>query len=348
MIEQYKATGARARTVHELQMLRDASAKQVTAKTDVKAAADAASADQPQVTLGAKHEYKPIPPPDSVKQAQILDGFREYALNYTKNMPNFICLEVMDRFVYVPQVDREMKIDRLEAQLSYTEGHEQYHMLAQNGKELFSDMDKVQGGSVSSGEFASMMSKIFEPQSEAEFEWYRWGTLRGQRVAEYSYHIDSGHSVFTIRFDNSQRIVTAYKGVIEGDAITGIIYRITFEAVDVPAGFPVREATEILDYGEVQISGNPFILPINAKLNMMARTERGEQKTHNEIGFKLYRKFGTDSTFTPGEIIDAEGTPSPGGEIEGPPPVMLPPPAATPRPPANPSSTANPAQPQPR
>jgi hypothetical protein len=353
MIEQYMAMGAGARTVHELQVLRDATAKQFPAKTEA-TTAGAASADQPQMTLGAKHEYKPIPPPDSVKQAQILDLFREYALNYTKNMPNFICLEVMDRFVYVPRVDREMKIDRLEAQLSYTEGHEQYHMLAQNGKELFSDMDKIQGGSVSSGEFASMMSEIFEPRSEASFEWLKWGTLRGQRVAEYNYHIDSGHSVFTIRFDNSQRIVTAYKGVVEGDPDTGIIYRITFEAVDIPAGFPVREATDILDYGEVQISGNPFILPINAKLNMMARTEHGEQKTHNEIGFKLYRKFGTDSTFTPGEIIDAEGTPSPGGEVEGPPPVMLPPPAATPapattpRPPADPTATANPAQPQPR
>src|SRR5580658_5899194 len=59
MIEQYKAMGAGARTVHELQVLRDAGAKQATAKTDATTvSADAASADQPQATLGAKHEYK--------------------------------------------------------------------------------------------------------------------------------------------------------------------------------------------------------------------------------------------------------------------------------------------------
>lgn len=175
MIEQYMAMGAGERTIRELQALRDATAKQFPAKT---AAGSGDSADQPAITLGTQHVYKPIPPPDSVKQAQILDLFREYALNYTKNMPNFICLEVMDRFVYVKQVDREMKIDRLEAQLSYTDGQEHYKMLAQNGKELFSDMDKVQGGSVSSGEFASMMSKIFEPQSEAAFEWDHWEAPR--------------------------------------------------------------------------------------------------------------------------------------------------------------------------
>src|SRR5580658_1637233 len=354
MIEQYMAMGAGAKTVHELQVLRDATAKQFPTKTEAAAvSAGGASPDQPQMTLGAKHEYKPIPPPDSVKQAQILDLFREYALNYTKNMPNFICLEVMDRFVYVPRVDREMRIDRLEAQLSYTEGQEHYHMLAQNGKETFSDMDKIQGGSVSSGEFASMMSKIFEPQSEADFEWDHWGTLRDQRVAVYRYHIDSGHSVFTISFDNSQRIVTAYKGLIYGDPITGIITRITFEAVDIPTGFPVRAATDVLDYGEVQISGNPFILPLKADLKMMAQVPRGEQKNHNEIGFKLYRKFGADSTISFGDLKDAEGTPLPGGEIEGPPPVMMPPPATTPppatspRPPADPA-TATPSQPPPR
>ena len=87
---------------------------------------------------------------------------------------------------------------------------------------------------------------------------------------------------------------------------------------------------------------------------MMAQVPRGEQKNHNEIGFKLYRKFGTDETITYGEIKDAEGTPAPGGEIEGPPPVMIPPPASTPppattpRPPADPAATSNPSQPPPR
>jgi hypothetical protein len=356
MIEQYMAMGAGARTIHELQNLRDATAKQFPAKTDAAAGSGGTtSGDQPQLTLGTKHEYKPIPPPDSVKQAQILDLFREYALNYTKNMPNFICLEVMDRFVYVKQVDRDMRIDRLEAQLSYTDGQEHYKMLAQNGKEIFSDMDKIQGGSVSSGEFASMMSKIFEPQSEADFEWDHWGTLRGQRMAVFRYHIDSGHSVFTISFDTTQRIVTAYKGLIYGDPDTGIITRITFEAVDIPVGFPVRAATDILDYGEVQISGNPFILPLNAKLNMTALTPQGEQKNHNEIGFKLYRKFGVDSTITFGDLKDAEGATSPGGETEGPPPTTGPPPAANPKPPpsnppppADPTPTTNPPPPPPR
>src|SRR5271155_859591 len=35
----------------------------------------------------------PRPAPDSVEQARILDAARDYALNYTKELPNFLCLE---------------------------------------------------------------------------------------------------------------------------------------------------------------------------------------------------------------------------------------------------------------
>ncbi len=291
MIEQFMAMGAGARTIHELQVLRDKTA-------NLKPKMAPPSQDTPAaMSLGTQHEYKPIPPPDSVKQAQILDLMREYALNYTKSLPNFLCLQVTDRFVYVPRYGRDIKIDKLVAQVAYNEGHETYKQVSRNGQYQFGDENKLGGGgSVSSGEFGSLLSKVFEPASEAQFEWARWGTLRGKRVAVYSYYIDSGHSSFTISYNNEQHIVTAYRGEVMGDPDTGEITRVKFEAVDIPAGFPVKEAVDILDYGEVQISGNPYICPLKADLRMLARSEHGEQKTHNEINFKLYQKFGTEST----------------------------------------------------
>src|SRR5580700_6828074 len=51
MIEQYMAMGAGARTVHELQVLRDTTAKQFPTKTEAAAvSAGGAGADQPQMT----------------------------------------------------------------------------------------------------------------------------------------------------------------------------------------------------------------------------------------------------------------------------------------------------------
>jgi hypothetical protein len=147
------------------------------------------------------------------------------------------------------------------------------------------------GGAVSVGEFGSLMKGIFDPRSEAEFGWDHWGTLRGKRAAVFNYSIDSGHSSYSIEYNREQRIITAYKGLVYADEETGIISRITFIAVDIPKSFPVNEATEILDYDDVDISGQKYTCPLKADLRMRA----GREKTKNEIEFRLYRKFGTES-----------------------------------------------------
>lgn len=332
MIEQFMAMGAGARTIHELQVLRD---KTANLKPKMAPPTQDPSAS---MTLGAKHEYKPIPPPDSVTQAKILDLMREYALNYTKSLPNFLCLQITDRYVYVARAGRDIKIDKLVQQVAYHDGHETYKKVSTNGQYQFGDENKLaSGGSMSSGEFGSLMSKVFEPSSDAQFEWARWGTLRGKRVAIFSYYIDSGHSSFSITYNNEQHIVTAYRGEVMGDADTGEITRVKFEAVDIPAGFPVKEAVDILDYGEVQISGNPYICPLKADLRMMSRDEHGEQKTHNEINFKLYQRFGADTVIhyetadvnTDNQPVEA-GT---NGTAIPPPPPAEPTPNPTPQPP---------------
>ena len=132
-------------------------------------------------------------------------------------------------------------------------------------------------------------------------------------------HIDSGHSSYSISYDNQQRIITAYQGEVFGDPDTGIVTRIKFEAVDIPSSFPVQEATDVLDYGEVEIGGNPYICPLKAELHMRA----GSQKTRNDIAFKLYKVFGADSVIKY-STEDLEDKNAPGGEDK--PATTIPPP----------------------
>jgi hypothetical protein len=168
-----------------------------------------------------------------------------------------------------------------------------------NGKLVDTTMEGVNsGGAISTGEFGSLMREIFEPKSAAEFGWDHWGTLRQRRMAVFNYFIDSGHSSWSISYEHGkpdeQRIVTAYKGLIYADPETGEIDRIKFEAVDIPKSFPVNDTTEILDYDLVDISGQKYVAPLMAKLLMHA----GRESAKNEIEFRNYRKFGTESSIT--------------------------------------------------
>ena len=64
------------------------------------------------------------------------------------------------------------------------------------------------------------------------------------------------------------------------------------EADDIPADFPIRSASETLDYDSIAISGVKFILPL--KVEMQMRDGRSAMK--NQAEFRLYNKFGADTS----------------------------------------------------
>jgi hypothetical protein len=299
-----EAQGAGPRTVQALQELRDETVAKKAPTQDVTyspaTAPDTTLSRGPGVARMGTTSGPVIPAPDSVRQQKIIELMKQYALSYTQNLPNFICVEVMRRYIDPNAGDHYRSLGNVLAKVSYNEGQENYQVYSVNGHYEDTTLDKAgaSGGAISSGEFGSLMREIFEPHSEAEFGWDHWATLRGRRMAVFNYMIDSGHSAWSITYSagpgDEQRIITAYKGLVYADENTGEITRIKFVAVDIPRTFPVSQATEILDYDQVQISGQPYICPLMATLNMTA----GREKTKNEIEFRDYRKYGVESGVT--------------------------------------------------
>ncbi len=298
-IQDLEAQGAGPKTSEALRLLQEQSAHLKPPSTSPTYSPgttpdnSASAAGQGSVRIGPKKEF---PPPSSVRQQEILDSVKQYALNYTQNLPNFICTQVTRRYVDFDHSNSYHIIDTAFTHLGYNDGHEDYRTYSVNGQLVDYGMEQLgkRGGLVSSGEFGSLMREIFEPQSQAEFGWDHWGTIRGKLMAVYNYFIDSGHSQYSISYENTQRIITAYKGLVYADQNTGVISRITFQAVDIPSSFPVKSAYEILDYDDMNINGQPYICPLAAKVWLVG----GGQKTKNEIEFRNYRKYGTESNIT--------------------------------------------------
>lgn len=310
-----EAQGAQPKTVQALQELRDQAASLKAPAQDATyspaTAPDPALTDSANTTTKLGVKAQPIPPPDSVRQQKILDQMKQYALSYTQNLPNFICVEVMRRYVDPNAGDHYRSIGNILAKVSYNQGRENYKVYSVNGQyqDISLEQAAATGGAVSNGEFGSMMREVFEDKSSAEFGWDHWATLRGRRMAVFNYFIDSGHSNYSIEYGagaSQQRIITAYKGTIYADENTGEIARIKFIAVDIPRSFPVSAVTEILDYDLVTISGQQYVCPLVAKLYMTA----GRDKTKNEIEFRDYRKFGTEFDIQY-DMAGAAATPAP-------------------------------------
>src|SRR6185437_16470400 len=153
-----------------------------------------------------------------------------------------------------------------------------------------------------SGEFGTMLREIFDPASQTEFQWERWGKLRDHIMHVFSFRILLENSQYRITAEDVKRTVTVgYHGLIYADRDSRAVMRITMEADDIPADFPIRSASETLDYDSIAISGEKFILPL--KVEMQMRDRKSAMK--NEAAFRLYNKFGAATTIQFGDAADA-------------------------------------------
>ena len=247
-------------------------------------------------------EPKPVlpPPPSSIEQAAIIDEVRGYALAYSKNLPDFICTQVTRRYAapapgtkYGGGAESQPSwraLDTLQIRLSYFEQKEDYKLILVNNTLTTQDY-KTLGGSTSTGDFGSLLRYIFEPQTQARFEWDHWATLRDRRTMAFAYHVLQANSDWHIDYDHRFDITPAYHGLVYVDKETHEVMRVTLAAQDIPASFPVKRAETILDYSYQDISGHTFLLPLKAQTIMAA----DEYMTRNDTEFRLYRKYSTSS-----------------------------------------------------
>jgi hypothetical protein len=274
LIVELKAAGAGPRTIEALEALREAS------KNLPAAPPPAAAPEQ-------------IPPPPASEWKKIIESVREYALSYTRQLPDFICTQVTRRYVDPSGLEFWQAQDTLTARLSYFEQKEDYKLVSINGRYTDLPYDRV-GGATSMGEFGSMMREIFDRKTGATFRWERWATLRGRRMHVFHYRVEQPNSQWWLIYENRDRYNPAYEGLIYVDRDTGVVARITLEAKDLPPGFPITAASTVLDYDLAEVGDRRYMLPLRAEVRM----RQGRMLSRNEVEFRMYRKFAADAVIT--------------------------------------------------
>lgn len=305
------------RTVEDLQG-RGAGPKTVAALSNL---ATASAALPPPGPKAAAPKPKPLPPPPSYEEQQkIIEEARQYALNYSKTLPDFICLQVTRRYVdphYKPGTEGSWAVsDRLAEKLTYFDQHEKYEAISHNDTSLYGKGAESIGGALSRGDFGTLLREIFEPKTSAEFHWERWSGFDTHWMHVYTYSIDQAHSNDTIDYNRgAARVTPAYHGEIFIEKGPNVVWRITVEP-EPPASFPIQNIHQVLDYRYTELSGQQFLLPKSGTVVM--RSDGIGSK--NEIDFRSYRKYSADTSITfedgddktpPDQAPDDKKTPQP-------------------------------------
>ncbi|HTS26779.1 MAG TPA: hypothetical protein VMH81_12965 [Bryobacteraceae bacterium] len=271
-VEELESDGAGPATVAELERLR------------------LASAALPKPATAPAFDSPPVPAPQ--EQSRIVEEARAIALTYTDSLPNFIAIESVRR--YTGDHGSWRLKDTLHIKLSYFEKAEDYAVMTVNGRPSNLAYEAI-GGTISEGEFGSMLREVFEPRSRAELHWDHWTRLRGRPAHVYSFRVRPEHSRYTMAYGNSSgrhTITAGQHGFVYVDAETRQIVRIASEADSIPEDFLVRSSATSLDYGFADVGGQRYLLPLRAEVHMTTPS----LDTRNEVEFQSYQKFAADSS----------------------------------------------------
>jgi hypothetical protein len=236
--------------------------------------------------------------PTDAEASALIEKARAGAMSYTASLPDFLCTQMVRRYQDPRGDNRWQRLDVLTVKLAFSDHHEDYKLIAIDGKQTTVDFMET-NGPTSKGEFGSLLLFLFHPKMEAEFHWKGWATVHKQRVAVFSYKVDQEHTQFHVSFgrtrggSSSNEVLAPYFGEVIVNPESGAVLRITQHAV-LPLAFPIRESSATVEYDYAEVGGQRYLLPLHAEVNMAA----GRYKTRNDVEFKDYRKFGSEAVIS--------------------------------------------------
>jgi hypothetical protein len=232
--------------------------------------------------------------PSDAEKKDVLRKTREWALDYVKSLPDFLCLEITDRSVdphYQPATDGSWSHqDKVIEKLTFFDHQEKYDLYMHNDTATVNKTSDSLGGARSTGEWASLLGELFEPSTDTSFRWVAWKRVRGKLVYEYQYQVDKENSHETISHANKEKIIAGFRGSVFIEKGANVVLRVTV-IPDIPPSFPVQDVSQIVDYDYQNIGTQQFLLPYKSTVTM----RDGQLGNKNDIQWRSYRKYSADT-----------------------------------------------------
>ena len=234
--------------------------------------------------------------PPEAEARELLERTRTVTLAAAEAMPDFMVKELVTRSTAQGKTQNWRVLDHLSFAVGYrANAGEEYRLLAVNGQppgERASTPEQI-GGSISAGEFVTMLARVFVGQSQASFRAIDTDTLRNRRAIVYEYNVAKQFAPLSIRF--GQRSTTAgSRGRVWIDRETNRVLRLEDIAVDVPTDFPITEVSWLVDYDWVTIAERQYLLPVQSDVVATYYISERTYQDRNEIRFRNYQKFGSE------------------------------------------------------
>jgi hypothetical protein len=253
---------------------------------------------------------------------QALAAVRQYALNYAKSLPDYTCTRVIQRrdspvaaiYASSPELFGQTPpgSDRrwtwvIEEELTVSAQRENYKVV-----KIDNDLPPraramllPEQSTISVTEFASVLERIFDPETAASIHFDRRDKLRSRPVQVFSFEVPRAHGERVFDRAVEHEVAVGYKGRLYADAETNAVLRVETSTSDFPSDSEFIGIDLALDYKPAKIGGREFALPYRFDVQWHrhlpnARTKVGPapQESSVEAEYKNYRAFSAQSDVT--------------------------------------------------
>jgi len=197
----------------------------------------------------------------------LLARIRSVVSGNLAHLPNFTCLQTIERSQRMPGAKRYRFLDNIRLEVALVEGKELY---AWPGSPKFEERelrDMVGGGAIGTGDFA-LHAKTIYLSDTARFTYQGTEELRGRKVHVFHYKVPMEASRYLMRIGKAEGPV-GYQGHVYNDAETLEIARIEMHIDEVPPYLPLKEGHKVLDYAPMEIGGVRHVLPTSMEMTLV-------------------------------------------------------------------------------
>jgi hypothetical protein len=220
-----------------------------------------------------------------------LSQIKRQAKAELQRLPNFACVETINRFQRSPRSVEFKPVDTIRLEVAFVEGKELFAPVGGAGGFQEMEMSRLgRGGVIGTGVFSAMGRNLFVNDN---------GRVTGsdeERVLErpalrYDFVIPEMLAGYVVQSGGTRGSV-GIEGTFWADSETLELLRITERVVDIPPTLDIRDSVTTVTYAKTRIGASDVLLPRWAELVI---TDLNGWRRRNAIEFSGCREYLADS-----------------------------------------------------
>jgi hypothetical protein len=235
-----------------------------------------------------------LPAQDLPQWVMQLSRIKRQAKAELLRLPNFTCLETINRFHAQSGSEVFKPLDIVRVDVAFVDGKEVVAPV--HGAAAFQEMDLhsvLHGGLIGTGAFSAISRNLFVNDNARTTGWAE-EKLQDRPALRYNFVIPERVAGYTLT-SRSASAKVGLEGSFWVDAASLELLRIDEHVIDVPATLDIRDSSTSVTYARTRIGASDVLLPRTAE---SAITEIGGWRGKNLIEFSACREYVAESVIS--------------------------------------------------